>query len=94
MKSLCIEGSIFGRLQPEHPPESTRVLLLSSAKCMQIKEIRRSTAHSGYSARRKPFGRMGFQRTIRTRRALRTLGKLAASGTIPMPRTMRHDLAS
>ncbi len=32
---------------------------------MQIKGIRRDAAHSGYSVTCKPFGRMGFRRTIR-----------------------------
>jgi hypothetical protein len=35
---------------------------------MQIKEIRPDAARSGYSVRCKPFGRMGFRRTIRTPR--------------------------
>lgn len=41
---------------------------------MQINEIRPDTARSGYSVRCKPFGRMGFRRTIRSRRLAGTKG--------------------
>ena len=41
---------------------------------MQIKENRPYTARSGYSVRCKPFGRMTFRRTIRTRQTAGATG--------------------
>ena len=68
--------------------KSTRVPLVSSVKCLQINEIRPGMAHSDCSAGRKPFGRIGFRRTIRTCRSLRTEGILGAYGTIRISRSL------
>ena len=54
---------------------------------MQIKENRPDAARSGYSVGCKPFGRIAFQRTIRTRRLVGSKGlQLSVTRTVGLVR--------